>query len=164
MRQLYSVFDTLEPMEKQSVQKVAKDDLPALVARVLEKLPTKETRNKAALITLSGELGAGKTTFTQALARALGVADTVVSPTYVLMKSYALSGQPFEKLVHIDAYRLSDAAEFAALEPAEFLLDPGALVVVEWPERIEGALPAPDVALKLSSQDASSEERYIQFD
>jgi tRNA threonylcarbamoyladenosine biosynthesis protein TsaE len=78
------------------------------------------------------------------------------------MKSYALKGQPFEKLVHIDAYRLSDAGEFAALNPASFLMDTGALVVIEWPERIEGALPVPDVALALSSQDATSEERYIE--
>ncbi len=152
------------------MEKITKDDLPALVARVLEKLPAQENRHTAALVTLSGDLGAGKTTFTQALARTLGIEETVVSPTYVLMKSYTLKGQVFERLVHIDAYRLNDAAEFAALEPASFLLDPGVLVVVEWPERIEGALPKPDVAIKLSSHlpaqagDASSEERYIQFD
>ena len=144
------------------MEKVLKDDLPALVERVLTRLEKREDTNQAALVTLTGDLGAGKTTFTQALAKRLGVEEAVVSPTYVLMKSYALKGQPFEKLVHIDAYRLNDAGEFAALNPAAFLLDPAALVVVEWPERITGALPAPDIAIKLSSQDATSEERYIE--
>src|ERR1700754_3179272 len=66
----------------------------------------------ATLVTLTGELGAGKTTFTQSLARALGVTDTVTSPTFVLEKIYSLpdSTQGFTRLVHIDAYRLSGGA------------------------------------------------------
>lgn len=144
------------------MEKVHKDGLGALVERVLAKLEKRQDSNRAALITLQGDLGAGKTTFTQALAKKLGVKEAVVSPTYVLMKSYALEGQPFERLVHIDAYRLTDAHEFAALDPASFLMDTGALVVIEWPERIEGALPLADVTLRLSSQDAGDEERYIE--
>jgi len=144
------------------MEKVTKSDLPKIAERVLERLSKRAGSNRAALLTLEGELGAGKTTFTQALAKRLGIEEAVVSPTYVLMKSYALRGQPFENLVHIDAYRLNDAGEFAALNPSSFLLDPTALVVVEWPERLTGALPAPDVALKLSSEAAESEERYIE--
>lgn len=144
------------------MEKVHKDGLGALVERVLARLEKRKDSNRAALITLQGDLGAGKTTFTQALAKKLGVKEAVVSPTYVLMKSYALEGQPFERLVHIDAYRLTDAHEFAALDPASFLMDTGALVVIEWPERIEGALPLADVTLRLSSQDAGDEERYIE--
>ncbi len=147
------------------MERVAKTDLQSVVKRALEKLPPKEARpGRAALITLQGELGAGKTTFVQALAHLLGIEEAVVSPTYVLMKSYELHGQAFKKLVHIDAYRLSGAHEFAALEPANFLLDEDALVCVEWPERIEGALPKPDVVLKLSSEDADDTERFIALD
>ena len=146
------------------MEKIAKDDLPKIVDRVLEALPrADEHPGRAVLITLSGELGAGKTTFTQALAKKLNIAEAVQSPTYVLMKTYALSGQPFEKLVHIDAYRLNDAAEFAALNPASFLLDESALVVVEWPERLIGALPKPDISLSLSSEGAQEGERYISL-
>jgi len=146
------------------MEKVLKDDLPHVAARLVGELSAKrEGRNRATLVTLEGELGAGKTTFVQALARVLGIEETVVSPTYVLMKSYALKGQPWERLVHIDAYRLLDASEFAALEPASFLLDPMALVVVEWPSRIEGALPMPDAALALSADGAGEGERYITF-
>ncbi|MES2007196.1 MAG: tRNA (adenosine(37)-N6)-threonylcarbamoyltransferase complex ATPase subunit type 1 TsaE [Patescibacteria group bacterium] len=152
--------------------KIAKADLGNVVKEVLAKIPLKEGRlGRAALITLSGDLGAGKTTFVQALARELGIERVVQSPTYVLMKSYELKNQAFTKLVHIDAYRLNNGDEFAALEPASFLLDEDALVCVEWPERIEGALPRPDVALKLSADPpageaggAGEEERYILID
>ena len=153
------------------MEKIARSELGNVVKEVLAKLPAKGERlGRAALITLSGDLGAGKTTFVQALAKELGIEHIVQSPTYVLMKSYELKNQPFLKLVHIDAYRLRDAAEFAALEPASFLLDEDALVCVEWPERIEGALPKPDVALKLSAdppageaEAVGDEERYSTF-
>ena len=129
------------------------------------------SRHRLARGEVSGELGAGKTTFTQALARELGVTDIVQSPTYVLMKNYDLpaskagisknTGTPFSKLVHIDAYRLDAPEQFAALKPETFLQDPHALVVVEWPERLQGALPTPDLVIEFSSQDASEGERYI---
>jgi tRNA threonylcarbamoyladenosine biosynthesis protein TsaE len=152
------------------MEKVGKKDLKNVVERVLAKLPKKEERvGRAALITLSGDLGAGKTTFVQELASALGVKEAVQSPTYVLMKSYELKDRQFSTLVHIDAYRLAGAEEFEALEPASFLLDEDVLVAIEWPERIEGALPKPDVALTLSSEppageeEAEAQERYIHF-
>ena len=63
-------------------------------------------RDAATLVTLSGDLGAGKTTFTQGIARALGVEETVASPTFVIEKVYVLTAQRWERLVHIDAYRL----------------------------------------------------------
>ena len=98
---------------------------------------------QATLVTLSGELGAGKTAFTQALARALGVTDPVTSPTFVLEKSYALPERTdgFARLVHIDAYRLSGGESLAPLGLAELMRDPSNLVVLEWPELVEDGLP-----------------------
>lgn len=146
------------------MEQVPKTQLHAVVEKLLSRIPAAQARpGRAALVTLSGNLGAGKTTFVQALAQALGVTEPVVSPTYVLMKSYELHNQPFARLVHIDAYRLASGQEFAALEPASFLLDEDALVCIEWPERIEGALPKPDVALVLSAEGMGEHERGIQF-
>ena len=105
----------------------------------------------ATLVTLSGELGAGKTAFTKALALALGVEETVTSPTFVLEKIYKL-GHPmskFKHLIHIDAYRLESGAELAALGFDEILLGADNLVVFEWPERASNALPAPAVRVSL---------------
>lgn len=120
--------------------------------------------DKATIVALSGDLGAGKTTFVQALAKELGITNTLQSPTYVLMKLYDIPHHKhFTRLIHIDAYRLESAKEFAALRPEQFLEDPHALVCVEWPERIEGALPQPDVTLRFSSENTGEKERYIEL-
>ena len=144
------------------MERVAKTDLSALAKKILANASAKKQPGRATLITLEGNLGAGKTTLVQAVARELGVEEAVQSPTYVLMKKYELVGQPFKKLVHLDLYRLNDKEEFAALRPSEFLADPDALVCVEWPERVGDALPKADLELKLSSEDAGDEERYIE--
>lgn len=117
---------------------------------------------RATLVTLQGDLGAGKTTFVQAVAKELGITQAVQSPTYVLMKKYPVEDPRFTTLVHIDAYRLVSKEEFAALDPEAFLSDPKALVCIEWPERVAGALPAPDRELRFSSEDAEEGERYIE--
>lgn len=106
----------------------------------------------ATLVTLSGELGAGKTAFTQAVARSLGVTDPVTSPTFVLAKSYELpEGNGFRRLVHIDAYRLTDGKELKALDFAHTMEDPHTLVLLEWPEMVADTLPAADVAIRLEA-------------
>lgn len=109
----------------------------------------------ATLITLSGDLGAGKTTFTQALARALGVEEPITSPTFVLAKAYTLpEGGEFERLVHIDAYRLSGGEnDMRAIGLTETYADPRALVVLEWPEMLGDALPRADHAITITVAD-----------
>ena len=152
------------------MQKVLLSGLPQYANDVLAKLAVKNT---AAILALSGELGAGKTTFVQALGKALGISETMQSPTYVLMKKYQIPQgdtltpglskvSPFKQLIHIDAYRLEKPEEFAALRPEQFLQDPKTLVVVEWPEKAAGALPLADVTINFSSQDVGEEERYIE--
>lgn len=104
----------------------------------------------ATLITLSGELGAGKTALTKAVARVLGVEETVTSPTFVLEKIYLLpKNQPFKHLVHIDAYRLEKGADLAPLGFDELMKDSGNLILLEWPERVAGALPTPTIRVSL---------------
>ncbi|HZT35605.1 MAG TPA: tRNA (adenosine(37)-N6)-threonylcarbamoyltransferase complex ATPase subunit type 1 TsaE [Nitrososphaera sp.] len=139
------------------------------VRAVLKLLPPKEG---ATIVALRGNLGSGKTTFTQALARELEVGEVVQSPTYVIMKTYELPqnrtqfGTPrrFKKLVHIDAYRLESPSEFAALRPETFLNEQGTLVLIEWPEKVDGVLPAPDVVLNFSSEGAQDNERFIKME
>lgn len=106
-------------------------------------------KGSATLITLSGELGAGKTTFTQTLARALGVEELVTSPTFVLEKVYDLKNSEFSRLVHIDAYRLDGGEELSSLGFDDIMKDPGTLVVLEWPEKVAQALPKAQVSIAL---------------
>ncbi|HNT54433.1 MAG TPA: tRNA (adenosine(37)-N6)-threonylcarbamoyltransferase complex ATPase subunit type 1 TsaE [Anaerolineaceae bacterium] len=89
------------------------------------------------LICLSGDLGAGKTTLVQGLAQGWGTLDAVSSPTFVLANLYRrVDGQ---HLHHLDAYRLQDAREAEELD-LDQMLESGALII-EWPDRILGALP-----------------------
>lgn len=96
---------------------------------------------EATVVALSGELGAGKTTFAQAMASALGVRESVTSPTFVLEKIYPLEERAFARLVHIDAYRLQSPDALKALGWGELLQDPSNLIVIEWPENVAHAIP-----------------------
>ena len=108
----------------------------------------------ATLITLSGELGAGKTAFAKAVAHALGIEEVVTSPTFVLEKIYALPildrhSVSFKRLVHIDAYRLEKGTDLAPLGFDELMQDSGNLILLEWPEKVRDALPVPAVKISI---------------
>jgi len=118
-------------------------------------------RDTATVIALSGDLGAGKTTFTQGLARALGVTDAVTSPTFLVMRSYALTGRTFTTLIHIDAYRIDDEDELRVLGLADLLLDPHNLIVIEWAERIPSFIP--DNAFRFTLAHGEGETRTISY-
>ena len=119
---------------------------------------------KAIVVGLFGDLGAGKTTFTQALARELGIAEFVTSPTFVIMKAYPISQSTIynlqsTNLVHIDAYRLDSGRELAALNFNDLLDSPQNLILIEWPERVADILPAD--MLKINFNFISENEREI---
>jgi tRNA threonylcarbamoyladenosine biosynthesis protein TsaE len=98
------------------------------------------------VIYLRGELGAGKTSFARALLTALGVGERIKSPTYSLVEGYQdRDGRP---AWHLDLYRIADPGELEWLG-LDALADPAAVVLVEWPERGQGALPAPDLEAHL---------------
>jgi tRNA threonylcarbamoyladenosine biosynthesis protein TsaE len=99
---------------------------------------------------LKGELGAGKTTFTKALASALGIQEKVSSPTFLLVRKYAVpKNKQFTHLVHIDAYRLHSGRELVALGLKEILARRENVVVIEWPEKVSRYLPSGTVELSL---------------
>jgi tRNA threonylcarbamoyladenosine biosynthesis protein TsaE len=95
---------------------------------------------------LQGELGSGKTTLARGLMRELGVSDPVRSPTYTLLESYELAAR---RVLHLDLYRLSGAAELAPLGLRDEL-GPDVLLIVEWPERGARGLPGPDLRVTLT--------------
>ena len=105
-------------------------------SRALTPLP-----GRATVIGLYGELGSGKTTFVQDVARALGVTETVNSPTFLIVKSYKLKVQSFKTLMHIDAYRLKNSDELRRLRFDELLTDPQNLILIEWADKVLDILP-----------------------
>jgi tRNA threonylcarbamoyladenosine biosynthesis protein TsaE len=98
-------------------------------------------RECAIVVALHGDLGAGKTTFTQTLARTLGVTESVTSPTFVIMKGYATLSPEFDNLLHIDAYRIEKSEELSVLGFAQILAAARTLVVIEWAEKVVDVLP-----------------------
>ena len=112
----------------------------------------------ATLVTLSGELGAGKSAFARALLRGLGVAGRIRSPTYTLVETYE---SPSGALAHLDLYRLVDADELEFVDFAA-TLEGSALTLVEWPERAAGALPRARARVRI--EHAGESERTVAID
>ena len=129
---------------------ITKDQLPLVAAELVSYLKEKAESNRATILALSGDLGAGKTTLIQEIARVLGVEESVPSPTFVIMKYYKLMDERFERLVHMDAYRMESKEELRPLHLESVFMDGKALLCVEWPERLYGELPADVTKLTLS--------------
>lgn len=101
----------------------------------------------ALILALTGELGSGKTTFVQAFARALGVEDKILSPTFVILKKFPIPDSSFDVLYHIDCYRLEEPEELLKLGFEDIIKQPQHLVIVEWADKVEQILPAHRLSL-----------------
>jgi tRNA threonylcarbamoyladenosine biosynthesis protein TsaE len=101
--------------------------------------------NKGDVVALSAPLGAGKTVFVKGIARALGVEDTITSPSYTIISEYQGKTGLF---YHIDAYRLSGCADFIEIGGEEILFGEG-ICIVEWSERIAELLPVQTINITI---------------
>jgi len=101
----------------------------------------KELRKKAIVIALYGQLGSGKTSFAQGAAQALGVKETVVSPTFIIERVYRIAVRGFTHFIHIDCYRLSGVEELKKLGWEEIVQNSRNIIFIEWAEKVENILP-----------------------
>ena len=120
------------------------EETEALGARLLGTPP--QPGAPCRVVSLSGELGAGKSTFARGVLRALGASGPIKSPSYTLLETYEL---PAVQAVHLDLYRLIDPSELEHLGLADYHR-PGFLWLIEWPERGTGRLPEPDLRFEFS--------------
>jgi tRNA threonylcarbamoyladenosine biosynthesis protein TsaE len=134
------------------VESAAPEDTEAVAAALAAELEPGD------VVTIAGELGAGKTTFVRGACRALGVTDPVTSPTFTIGHRYAAGDRV---IAHLDLYRFQgfSAAEWGDLEP---YFD-GTIAFVEWPEAGEGALPEPRVRVRLEHADEMT-RRIVHVD
>lgn len=121
-----------------------------------------QARNEeATILALSGELGAGKTTLTKEIGRLFGVKGIMISPTFVIMKTYKTKHIKFKNLIHIDAYRLDKSEELLNLGWEVIIKNKDNLIIIEWPERVEECLPTNVYRINLEHKNDTT--RTIKF-
>lgn len=118
-------------------------------AKLAKHILRKGPGRRASVLALSGDLGAGKTTFTQGFVKALGVKHNVTSPTFLIVRRYELPDKKFLNVFHFDLYRIHSIGELASLHFKKIMNDPQNIVLIEWPERI--GLPGQGKALPKSA-------------
>ena len=118
------------------------------IARILARacISGMDRAEGALVISLEGNLGAGKTTFMQGFARALGIAEKVASPTFVVMKRYEIrvkrkAREARRHLYHFDCYRIEKTEELAVLGWHGIIADPANIVCIEWGDKVRRVLP-----------------------
>lgn len=113
------------------------------------------------IIALSGDLGAGKTTFAQGFAEGLNISDKVISPTFLIIKQYKIPEKQ-NYFYHIDLYRLENIdLKNSGLE--EILSDPENIVLIEWSEKIDNYLPEKTKKIKLEKLEGEHEINLLNF-
>lgn len=138
-----------------------------------EELAKKESRKAGVVVGLEGELGAGKTVFVKGFAKALGVKQKVSSPTFVLIKNYKLkipttlcrdsdrSVGAYNKLFHIDAYRLRDHRDLTRLGIKKIFNNPKNLILIEWSDRVKKILPKSYIKIHIDHIDEKTRKISI---
>lgn len=147
---------------KKETQKLAEN----FAKKILEK--TNKNKTRATVLSLYGNLGAGKTTFTQGFAKGLGISQNIISPTFVILKMFKITKKlqnanyklqtisklkiqkntkqktqdaNFQNLIHIDAYRLENPKEILVLNWEELINNPQNIILIEWADKIKKILP-----------------------
>jgi tRNA threonylcarbamoyladenosine biosynthesis protein TsaE len=134
-----------------------------------EILRSKIKRKKALILLLEGTLGAGKTTFVQGFAKGLGIREKISSPSFVIIKSFSLPSDKkkkknhsfFQRLYHVDCYRLKKPEELFQLSFKEIASDPTNLILIEWGDIFSKNIPSPFLILKFRIR--KSNTREIEF-
>lgn len=139
------------------------EKLAGVMSALIKKSNSSKLNTAVALhLSLIGDLGAGKTTLTRYLLKALGHTGKVKSPTYTLCEPYELATDGIQfSLHHFDLYRMRYAEEWLDAGFRDTFSNPG-ICIVEWPEKAEGTLPAVDAELHLTMHDDETRELIIK--
>jgi len=109
------------------------------------------------VLALYGELGSGKTTFTQGLTLGLGIKKRVISPTFVIMRDYAIPQKSY-RLYHLDLYRINNALDIKSFDFHELVEEGNNIIVIEWPEKIEKLIPKHAKKFKFTQKSENSRQ------
>ena len=117
------------------------DQTEDVAVKVLRKLMAIPPKDSAIILSLKGDLGAGKTSFAKLLGKHLGVKEEIQSPTFLILKKYKTFNPFFENFIHIDAYRMDSSGELTHLGWHDLISNPENLILIEWPERVADIMP-----------------------
>lgn len=111
------------------------------------------SRNYPIIVALTGDLGTGKTTFTQGLASGLGIQNKIISPTFILMRSYKILNGTKKNFYHLDLYRLEDniEKEIENLGVGDVWKDPKNIIAIEWAEKAKKMIPDNAIWIKFEN-------------
>ncbi len=113
------------------------------------------------VLALHGDLGSGKTTFMQGLAKGLGIKRNIISPTFIIMRTYEVADSPIQNLFHVDLYRIASEKDVEGLGLLELIGERENIVAIEWPEKIESILPKDRIDIYFEYLE--DDERSITF-
>jgi len=141
---------------------LTQDNIKQISKEILSEL-SKKDKEQATLVTLSGELGAGKTALVKEMAKHLGIKEKIISPTFVIMKIYKTKDKQFKKMIHIDAYRLNKSKELFSLGWDMILKDKNSLVLIEWPENVPECVSCPMCGIEIIHVDESTRNLKVCY-
>lgn len=121
-----------------------------------------QEHKNGAIIALMGDLGSGKTTFTQGFAQGLGITARLISPTFVLMRQYPLPENPKGMLYHIDLYRLDNIQQIQELGLIEIFSNPSNIILIEWAEKLKDSLPKGTIKISFNRLDENKRQIEVK--
>jgi len=131
------------------------------LGKTLAKEILKTKTKKGLIIGLEGDLGGGKTTFLQGLAKGLEIKERILSPTFVILRRFKIKSPRFKNLYHIDCYRIRKPREILDLEFEDVISNPQHIVVIEWSDKIKKFLPKSSLILKFQFVNKNSREIWL---
>lgn len=120
----------------------------------------RQAHHKPLILALSGELGSGKTTFVQGFAKALGIKEKIISPTFVLIRQHKIPNAK-NMLYHIDLYRLENLDDLKPLGLEELWQSDNNIVLIEWAEKAKKLLPKNTTYIKFETQDENKRQIIV---
>jgi len=138
---------------------------PAQTRKIAAKLSREifklKSDKKAIVIGLIGELGSGKTVFSQGFAKGLGIKENITSPTFVLERVYKLKAKSYKLFIHIDAYRLEKSKDLIDLGFKNLIRDPKNIILIEWADRVKSILPKNCIKIKFEHKDKDKRKIWM---
>jgi tRNA threonylcarbamoyladenosine biosynthesis protein TsaE len=116
---------------------------------------------KTIILALTGELGSGKTSFVQGLARGLGLKEKILSPTFVLLKKFRIKKPGFKIFYHLDCYRIESPEDLKTINLKKIINQPGNITAIEWAERITQILPPETIVITFNSIEKNKRELIV---